>query len=59
MRASGLIEEGPAHDAASTISFRKAQLYADDASWSLNDLVFCEFIEAVSRLSLEAIENSR
>jgi hypothetical protein len=59
MRASGLIEEGPLHDAASTNSFRKAQLYADDASWSLNDLVFCEFIEAVSRLSLEAIENSR
>jgi hypothetical protein len=37
--------------------FKKAQLDPDTV-WELQDIVFCEFVDAVSHLALRSIENS-
>ena len=49
----------PEHETVCVRSFLQAQVSADGPEWELKGLVLCEFIEALSRVSVKIIENSR
>lgn len=61
MKSAGLVDDSPLQEAACTTSFDLA-LFQNELvgpRQSLDTLVFCEFVEALSQVALQTIENTR